>query len=140
MKKGMLFAALLILLIFLFMLASCKSNEVENDVLEEIRSAPVVKLESATHPDNEPIFIDNTGTSTSIADARIQVGSEDFSEEWIYRFTYNPKEKVIDGHEIAILFGATSMEIDGVPYTTEEGVEYSSILDWAEGVYGYYEE
>ena len=45
---------------------------------------------------------------------------------------------MIDGHEIIVLFGSTSMEIDGITYTPEDGVKYETILEWAEGVYDYY--
>ena len=107
-------------------------------MLEEIRAAAVVKLESAEQRDRTPIFVDNAGTTASIADMTIQRSDEAFREEWRYRFTYNPQERVIGGHEIVVLFGFTSMEIDGTTYVPEAGVEYSTILEWAEGAYGYY--
>ena len=77
-------------------------------------------------------------SGTSLADMRIIPADETFTQEWIYRFTYNPQEKVINGHEIIVLFGASSLEIDGVTYAPEEGTSYDSILEWAEGVYKYY--
>lgn len=134
------FAIILLSCIILLSLTACNVSKTENDVLEEIRSAPVVKLESAIQQDSQPFFVDNAGTTTSIADMRIQSSAEEFSEEWIYRFTYNPNEKMIDGHEIVVLFGLTSMEIDGTAYIPEDGVEYDTILEWAEGVYNYYME
>lgn len=134
------FTIILLSCIILLTLTACNVSETENNVLEEIRSAPVVKLESSEQQDSQPIFVDNVGTTTSIADMRIQSSTEEFSEEWLYRFTYNPNEKVIDGHEIVVLFGSTSMEIDGTPYTPEDGVDYDTILEWAEGAYNYYME
>lgn len=139
MRKRNLFTGILLLVCFiLFSLTSCKTDEAENDVLEEVRSAPVVKLESIEQQDSEPILVDNVGTVASISDMRIQPSTDTFDEEWLYRFTYNPQEKVIDGHEITVLFGLGSMEIDGTTYTPEAGVEYDTILEWAEGVYNYY--
>lgn len=130
---------LVILLCFWgLLLSACNRTETEQSVLEGVRTAPVVKLEFAEHADNTPIFVDNVGTTISIADMRIQASDHAFDEEWLYRFTYNPQEKVIDGQEIVLLFGQSSMGIDGVTYLPEEGAEYASILEWAEGVYNYY--
>ena len=139
-KFSFTFVIIFLSCIILLTLAACNASKPENDVLEEIRSAPVVKLESAGQQDSQPIFVDNVGTTTSIADMRIQNSNSEFSEEWIYRFTYNPNEKVIDGQEIVVLFGSTSMEIDGTAYIPEDGVEYDTILQWAEGAYNYYVE
>src|SRR5699024_12150261 len=47
----------------------------------------------------------------------------------------NPREKVINGHEIVVLFGETSMSVDGVTYLPETGVPYGAVLEWAEGKY-----
>ena len=67
----------------------------------------------------------------------IQPAEGEFTEEWIYRFTYNPREKMINGHEIVILFGETSMSIDGVLYQPEDGVAYDTVLEWARLKYDY---
>lgn len=114
-----------------------QSVSVENSLMETIRSAPVVKLEYADQSDHQQVFVDNTGSTASIADMDIQSSQNGFSEEWVYRFTYNPREKVRGGQEIVVLFGSTSMEIDGTIYTPRDGVTYDAILDWAEGVYNF---
>ena len=122
------------------LLSACASGQTEGDILDEIRSAPVVKLEYSGQADSAPIFADNAGTTESVADMAIQASDLAFQEDWIYRFTYNPAEKVIDGHEIVLLFGASSMSIDGVTYLPEEGAAYDAILEWAAGVYRYFAE
>ena len=119
------------------MLSGCNSDETESSIFEEIRTAPVVELEFAKQQENEPLFVDNAGTTTSIADMNIIPSDEEFSQEWLYRFTYNPQEKVIDGQEIVVLFVSSAIEIDGVTYVPEDGVSYEAILEWAEGVYNY---
>ena len=119
-------------------LSGCKSDEQENNIMDEISTAPSVKLKFAQYSEKEPIYTDNAGTTRSIAEMRIVPSEEKFNQEWIYRFTYNPREKVINGHEIVILFGSTSLEIDGVTYVPEEGVDYDKILEWAAGAYNYY--
>ena len=108
--------------------------------MDEIRAAPVVKLECAQSENSEPIFADNAGTTASIADMRLQPSDGTWNEAWIYRFTYNPDEKVRDGHAIVILFGSTSMSVDGTPYIPEDGVAYGTLLEWAEGVYSAFAE
>lgn len=116
-----------------------QSVPVENSLLAEIRSAPVVKLEYADQPDHQLVFVDNAGSTASIADMDIDSSQDEFSEEWLYRFTYNPREKVRGGHEIVVLLGSTAMEIDGTTFTSGDGVAYDAILDWAEGVYNFYQ-
>ena len=44
---------------------------------------------------------------------------------------------MINGHEIVVLFGKTSMSIDGMLYQPEAGVAYDDILEWAEMRYDY---
>lgn len=116
-----------------------QSVPVEKSLMETIRSAPVVKLEYADQSDHQQVFVDNAGSTASIADMDIQSSQNGFSEEWLYRFTYNPREKVRGGQEIVVLLGSTSMEIEGTTYTPGDGVSYDVILDWAEGVYDFYQ-
>ena len=129
---------LLLLPILLVSLVACDNAESDADIFEEIRTAPVIKLESAQDTDNGPIFCDNAGTTTSLADMALQPSDEEFDGEWLYRFTYDPAEKVKNGHEIVVALGEAMMEIDGVTYVAGEGVDFSSILEWAEGAYNYY--
>ena len=110
-----------------------------NSLMETIRSAPVVKLEYADQSDHQQVFVDNAGSTASIADMDIQSSQNGFSEEWLYRFTYNPREKVRSGQEIVVLLGSTSMEIEGTTFTPGDSVAYDAILDWAEGVYNFYQ-
>lgn len=130
---------MILCLIFIasFTLSSCNQAVQTDDIWEQVRSAPVVKLEWAQQ-DEEPIFVDNTGSVTAIADMRIQPSDQTFDEEWIYRFSYNPHEKVLDSQEIVILFGSSSLSAGGTTYLPEEGVPYDSILEWAESLYQSY--
>lgn len=139
MGKRSFFLLILILIgMILLVLAFFNLNKTENDLFAEIRTAPVVKLESSDSGEDAAIFVDNTGTTASIADMRIQSSAKKFSEEWLYCFTYNPQEKVIGGQEITVFLGLDSLEINGTVYIPEDGVKYETILEWAEGVYEYY--
>lgn len=130
---------MILCLIFIasFTLSSCNQAVQTDDIWEQVRSAPVVKLESAQQ-NEEPIFVDNTGSVTAIADMRIQPSDQTFDEEWIYRFSYNPHEKVLDSQEIVILFGDSSLSAGRTTYLPEESVPYDSILEWAESLYQSY--
>ena len=134
MKRVYIF--IIMLCSFCLLLSACKSAEAESSIFLYICTAPVVKLESAEQQENEPLF--SYSIITSVADMRIVPSDEEFNQEWLYRFTYNPREKVINGHEIVILFGSSALEIDGVTYVPEDGVPYEAILEWAEGKYNYY--
>lgn len=106
----------------------------EKDVMEEISSAPMVKVESAE--DGEAVIVSNEITKR-LLDLTIQPSDEDFTGDWLYRFTYSPAEEVKGGDEIVVLFGEENMQIDGVTYVAEPGVPYGEILDWAALAYDY---
>lgn len=96
---------LLLICAVCLLLAACAPGEAEDSgVMEEIRSAPVVKLEYARQEGGEPVFCYDPVSMSSLAEMRIQPSQGEFTEDWVYRFTYNPREKVIDGHEIVVLF------------------------------------
>lgn len=136
-EMGKRFGLILICALCL-LLSSCAADQAEdNNIMEEIQSAPVVKLEYSGQEGGEPVFSWDPLTMSSLSVMRIQTAEGEFTEEWVYRFTYNPREKVINGHEIVVLFGKTSMSIDGMLYQPEAGVAYDDILEWAEMRYDY---
>ena len=106
----------------------------EKDVMEEISSAPMVKVESAE--DGEAVIVSNHIVK-ELSSLTIQPSDEDFTGDWLYRFTYSPAEKVKGGDEIVVLFGEENMQIDGVTYVADPGVPYGEILDWAALAYDY---
>lgn len=124
---------LLLALLFCIALTACGE---EKDVMEEIYSAPIVKVESAET--GAVIFANNDVTVTKqLSGLNIQPSDENFNGEWLYRFTYNPSEKVKGADEIVVLFGQEDLQIDGATYVADPGVPYSRILDWAELAYSY---
>ena len=54
---------------------------------------------------------------------------ETFSEDWIYRITFNWNKIAVDSTEIVILIRANTMSIDSINYTTEDGVSFSRVVD-----------
>jgi hypothetical protein len=64
---------------------------------------------------------------------------EPFSGDWIYRITFDWEEIVPGGNEIPVLVGEDSMSINGTTYTTEEGVDFSGILETISSKYNYFD-
>lgn len=135
MKKKYILIIVVIAVILLY--PALRSPNRENT---SIISAPAVKLESAENED--AILIDNDLTPAhNFATLAIEPSEDSEGKpesEWIYRFTYNPKEKVINGTETVVLFGSGSPSINGELYKPLDGVNYEKILEWAENTYNYY--
>ena len=136
MKKKYILIIVVIAVILLY--PALRSPDSENvSIMDVISSAPAVKLESAENED--AILIDNDLTPAhNFATLAIEPSEGIPESEWIYRFTYNPKEKVINGTETVVLFGSGSLSINGELYKTQDGVDYEKILEWAENTYNYY--
>lgn len=139
MKKKYILIIVVIAVILLY--PALRSPSRENiSIMDVISSAPAVKLESAENED--AILIDNDLTPAhNFATLAIEPSEDSEGEpesEWIYRFTYNPKEKVINGTEIVVLFGSGSPSINGELYKPLDDVDYEKILEWAENTYNYY--
>lgn len=130
---------LLIVTIFLRFYFYGTYHSEKSNILDDISNSVAVKLEYSADKENSPVLIDNNLTPAhnfaSLA-IRSSEGAPDGS--WIYRFTYNPKEKVLNSEEILVLFGENSLSINGVLYIPEDGVDYKMILEWAENIYEYY--
>lgn len=139
MKKKYILIIVVIAVILLYL--ALRSPSMENiSIMDVISSAPAVKLESAENKD--AILIDNDLTPAhNFASLAIEPSEDSEGKpesEWIYRFTYNPKEKVINGTETVVLFGSGSLSINGELYKPLDGVNYEKILEWAENTYNYY--
>lgn len=139
MKKKYILIIVVIAVILLY--PALRSPNKENiSIMDVISSAPAVKLESAENED--AILIDNDLTPAhNFATLAIEPSEDSEGEpesEWIYRFTYNPKEKVINGTETVVLFGSGSLSINGELYKPLDDVDYEKILEWAENTYNYY--
>ena len=139
MKKKYILIIVVIAVILLYPALRSPNNE-NISITDVISSAPAVKLESAENED--VILIDNDLTPAhnfaSLAIEPYEDSEGEPESKWIYRFTYNPKEKVINGTETVVLFGSGSLSINGELYKPLDGVNYEKILEWAENTYNYY--
>ena len=128
---------LLLICAVCLLLAACAPGEAgDSGVMEEIRSAPVVKLEYAGQEGGEPAFCYDPVSMSSLAEMRIQPSQGEFTEDWVYRFTYNPREKVITGHEFVVLFGETSISVDGGTSLPGTGAPEGAGRESGAGKYG----
>lgn len=136
MKKKYILIIVVIAVILLY-LALRSPNRENISIMDVISFAPAVKLESAENKD--ALLIDNDLTPAhNFATLAIEPSEGIPESEWIYRFTYNPKEKVINDTETVVLFGSGSLSINGELYKPLDGVNYEKILEWAENTYNYY--
>lgn len=120
------------------MLCGC-SGKSENMTMNEIRNSAAAKLET---PSDEIVYVDSEiATLISFADLDIQVAPmepADNEEDWIYKITFNPSEKVSGSNEIVVAFHRSYIQIGSEFYLPKNGVEYSTILEWAESKVDYF--
>lgn len=88
------------------------------------------------------MYVDSEISSiSSFADLELMAAPlepADEESDWLYRIIFNPSEKVPDADEIMVLFHSKYVQIDTEFYLTTEGVEFESILEWAESKFDYF--
>lgn len=130
MKKRIM-ANIVAVFIMGIMLCGCSGRN-ENLTMDEIRNSATAKLETSN---GEAMYVDSEiGTLKSFADLEIQpapLEPADSEGDWIYRITFNPAEKVSGSNEIVVSFHESYIQIGSEYYMPKNGVEYSSILEWA---------
>lgn len=121
--------AISFLLFTLLSLASC--HKAEPTAKEQTLYAAAAKLEYVGESKGGyKMITSEIDAMDSFSDLCMMPTSDEFTGDWIYKFVFNPKEIVIGGKEIVVLFGENNASVDGVTYIPEEGVSYSSILEW----------
>ncbi len=115
------------------------SGKSENGTMDEIRNSAMAKLETSS---NEMVYVDSEiATLISFADLEIQAAPmepADNEEDWIYRITFNPSEKVSGSNEIVVAFHENYIQIGSEFYLPKSGVEYSCIFEWVESKVDYF--
>ena len=128
----------LCILITGFLLCGC-SKKTEPTDMDLIRTAPCAKLETM---DGKTVYVDSEiGTLSSLVDMEIHAAPmepADEPDDWIYRITFNPAEKISGSEEIIVSFHETYLQINSEYYLTDEGVESSVVLDWAKSKIDYF--
>lgn len=62
----------------------------------------------------------------------------DDPDDWIYRITFNPVEKVPNGEEIVVLVHEKYLHIENEYYLPYGNVDFESILSWFDGKAAYF--
>ena len=137
------FWIILIAIVACIVLATCLMTDPfsrkEKSVFDKIEESSAVKMEL---PDGSSFYVDSEiSLLRTFADLRLvesPLEPADTEEEWLYRIIYNPDERVKGTDEIIVSFHKDYVQINSEYYLPENGVSYSSILEWASGKYEYF--
>lgn len=134
--KKMFFALFLVVLMTLS-LAACSSKE--KSVFDLIKESPIAKIEL---PNGTHTYVDSEIASLrTLADMELMESSlepTDNENDWLFRITFNPSEKIKNAKEIVVSLHETYVQIGSEFYLTKQGVEFSSILEWTNSKFEYF--
>lgn len=104
-----------------------------------IKEAVAARFETA---DGKSVMIDSEiALLTSLAELEIQeapMTPADDPEDWIYRITFNPIEKVPIGEEVIVYVHEKYLQIGTEYYLPIGDVSFDSILEWFDGKAAYF--
>ena len=104
-----------------------------------ISEAVAARFETA---DGKSVVIDSEiALLTPLAELEIQeapMTPADHPEDWIYRITFNPVDKVPNGEEVIVCVHEKYLKIDAEYYLPIGDVSYDSILEWFDGKAAYF--
>ena len=114
------------------------AREYTSDMFK-ISEAVVARFETA---DGESVVVDSEiSLLTSLAELEIQAAPmtpADDPEDWIYRITFNPVDKVPNGEEVIVYVHEKYLHIGSEYYLPTGDVSYDSILEWFDGKAAYF--
>ena len=125
----------------------CLDNYLENNTgtheytadMFRIKEAVAARFETA---DGKSVMIDSEiALLTSLAELEIQeapMTPADDPEDWIYRITFNPIEKVPNGEEVIVYVYEKYLQIGTEYYLPIGDVSFDSILEWFDGKAAYF--
>lgn len=134
--------AMLLAVLCILSLANCgASSEPDHwsSVSEAILQSPAAKLETAG---GQTAYVDGEisllRTFTSLRLTAVPMEPADGPDDWIYRITFNPSEKVTGTEELVIAFHDAYVQIGTEYYLPEQDVPYQSIMEWVSGKFNYF--
>lgn len=105
----------------------------------KISEAVVARFETA---DGKSVVVDSEiAILTSLAELELQAAPmtpADDPEDWIYRITYNPIDKVPNGEEVIVYVHEKYLQIGAEYYLPIGDVSFDSILEWFHGKADYF--
>ena len=114
------------------------TREYTGDMIK-ISEAVAAKFETA---DGRSVLVDGeVDLLRSMSELDIQqapMTPADDPDDWIYRITFNPVEKVPNGEEIVVLVHEKYLHIENEYYLPYGNVDFESILSWFDGKAAYF--
>ena len=114
------------------------TREYTGDMIK-LREAVAAKFETA---DGQSVLVDGEiDLLRSMSELDIQqapMTPADDPDDWIYRITFNPVEKVPNGEEIVISVHEKYLQIENEYYLPYGDVDFESILSWFDGKAAYF--
>ena len=135
MKKAI---TILIAVIAIMALTACSaSKEKDQSIFDRIQESSVALMESSN---GVKVYVWNMQDLASLSSLEIEevpLEPADKEEDWLYRITYNPKDKVSNSEEITVSFHRDYIQIGSEYYLEKQGVDFDDILKWAESKHEY---
>ena len=130
--------SILLVMIMVTSLAACSlSKEKEQSVFDKVQECSVALMESSN---GIKVYVWNMMELASLSSFEIEnapLEPADKEDEWLYRITYNPKDKVSNVDAIIVSFHSDYIQIGSKYYLPKQGVKFSDILEWAESKFEY---
>lgn len=108
-------------------------------LFDMIKASPAARMEL---PDGSSVYVDSEIDSLrSFADLDLSAAPmepADNEDDWLYRIVFNPSEKVANADEIVVSIHEKYVQIDIEYYLPPQGVEFESVLQWAESKFDYF--
>ena len=124
---------------FIYPTGTDHSNTDVHDYMSKISESVVARFETA---DGKTAVVDSEiALLTSLADLDIHqapMTPADNPEDWIYRITYNPADKVLNSEEVIVSVHEKYVQIGSEYYLPMGDVDFDSILEWFEGKAAYF--
>ena len=129
---------ILLAVVMVIAITACSaSKEKEKSVFEKIQESSVALMESS---DGVKVYVWNMQDLASLSSLQIEEASlepADNENDWMYRITYNPKDKVTNSEEIIVSFHNDYIQIGSEFYLAKQGVDFDDMLEWAESKFAY---
>lgn len=107
--------------------------------MREISQAVAARFETS---DGKSVIVDSEiDVLRSMSELEMQAAPmtpADNPEDWIYRITFNPSDKVLNGEEIIVLVYEKYVQIENEYYLPKDNVSFESIMEWFDGKAAYF--
>lgn len=124
---------ILLVCVILFTLCSC-NQRIERETVSQSTTATFEYSGDTGYK----LITSEIGKLHSFDSINLELCDDEFVGGWIYRIVFNPNEYLHNNKEVVLLFGESSVSINGKNYKGA-GVPYSEILNWASIKYDYFD-